>query len=41
MGSNSGGGGVGDNASWVSIFFWLWVVFDFGLLMVVDLHGRR
>ena len=22
-------------------FFWLWVVFDFGLLMVVDLHGRR
>ena len=22
-------------------FFWLWVLYDFGLLMVVDLHGRR
>ena len=43
MGSNSGGGGVGGNASWVSnfFFFWLWVLFDFGLLMVVDLHGRH
>ena len=42
MGSDSGGGGVGGNASWVSIFFfWLWVLFDFGLLMVADLHGRH
>ena len=22
-------------------FFWLWVLFDFGLLMMVDLHGRH
>ena len=22
-------------------YFWLWVLFYFGLLMVVDLHGRR
>ena len=21
--------------------FWLWVLFDFGLLMMVDLHSRR
>ena len=39
VGSDSGGGGVGGNASGVSnFFFWLWVLFDFGLLMVVDLH---
>ena len=23
------------------VAFWLWISFDFGLLMVVDLHGRR
>ena len=42
MGSDSGGGGVGSNALWVSKFylfiylfaFWLWVLFDFGLLVV-------
>ena len=41
MGSNSGGGGVGGNALWVSNFFFWWVLFDFGLLMVVDLHSRH
>ena len=25
----------------IFFFFWLWVLFDFGLLMVVDLHSRR
>ena len=40
MGSDSDGGGVGGNASWVSNFFffflasWLWVLFDFDLLVV-------
>ena len=37
-----GGGGVGGNAFWVSKFFFFgWVLFDFGLLMVVDLHSCR
>ena len=39
MGSDSGGGGVGGNTSWVSFFFiffasWLCVLFDFDLLVV-------
>ena len=43
VGSDSGGGGgVGGNASWVSNFFfafWLWVLCDFGLLVVWKMRG--